>query len=672
MAQALRNSLVTAGIGKQETGVLNSTASGGFDFVPVAPQVDGVQFGPANRNEAEYDHDEWALVRSGTIRTTEVFNDPDDPADRRREEGTPAFLKPAPDDSRLGALLTMFHEIPILRELLLRRDHSATEYGYDNEWWTNGKIEVPQLLIDPQLEGDLMEGVSQSHDLTEELQRIMAFLDKTERSYGSVENVVRLILEKYPGTDAIVTFFEEWEETWDDAARNRFLSVAFQPLARPLPEQFMFLPVGESIVQESENLYDCLDSLLWPSDWPEAGIELEQSPYLGQLGEAVCFQLRGKKQSKSMDIPMVWYPDRYLALNREAALEIRRQQNEIRQKIAKMDVLKNKLATFTKNGKSHKVRDLIFASLTHDNRENPLTEDHIQAEPETKIEEEDPEKQAALNHLSEQLQQTMANIDKKLASLEKEKEKAQASLRELSEFYNQAGEKIHKYTLRGISTSGTTTFINRIEFSESGTEMSVDTDYPKEQWWRITFDGQGQCPFSIYTVEEKDVIEAARESQEPLLVYASEKAIQPCFAPLSDKLSAFVDKDNEVFRAEIPSMKSLPEESHFDNNWPVPQSPGKRKYNSDGQEVEDEYRVSPGRRGSMDVNFDSADRDPSPGRSSFSMDFSQPATEMVERSRPPNMLGSASASNNESSMDVDEVVRDMDAGNHKAWGNTEW
>jgi len=267
-----------------------------------------------------------------------------------------------------------------------------------------------------------------------------------------------------------------------------------------------------------------------------------------------------------------------------------------------------------------------------------------------KIEGQNPETQATFDYLSEQLRRTMATIDKKLASLEEETEKAQASLRELSEFYDKEGEKMRKYTLRGISTSSTTTYINRIEVSQDGAEMSLDTDIPKEQWWRITFDGQGSCPFSVYRVNENDVIEAARESQEPLLVYASEAAMQPCLAPLPEKLSAFVDKDNEAFRAEIPPAANLEEGSHFDNNnnWSsVPQSPGKRKYNEDGTEIEDEYRESPGRRGSMDVNFDAAD-----------------GKEMVERSRSgpalPFMRKTA-FSENEQSMDFDEVMLDRDA-----------
>jgi hypothetical protein len=141
--------------------------------------------------------------------------------------------------------------------------------------------------------------------------------------------------------------------------------------------------------------------------------------------------------------------------------------------------------------------------------------------------------------------------------LNEEGEKAKVTLRELSKLYTEPSEDpdqpaLHRYTLRGISTSKSTTYISTqaepdlIDMDLNKDEANLDSD----QWWRIVYPASGSTPFSVEvrsplrywsqpcesyfdnppqktTLEE--ALEAAKcfDSQDGsvLLVYASEKAM---------------------------------------------------------------------------------------------------------------------------------------------------
>ena len=56
-------------------------------------------------------------------------------------------------------------------------------YGYDSEWWTGKSIELPTLSG---------EDSPDEQTVDRELQRLMAFLDKTDRSYGSADALANM------------------------------------------------------------------------------------------------------------------------------------------------------------------------------------------------------------------------------------------------------------------------------------------------------------------------------------------------------------------------------------------------------------------------------------------------------------------------------------------------
>lgn len=160
--------------------------------------AEGAQFGPANREY--YDTELWALTLPSAI-SREISIDPD-PELRRRIDDTPRFLRPGPEADHFPAFLTILHSIPIAREELLWRDRVAPDYGNDSQWW-NGQ---PALTTLEQAEAPW-------EDAVHETQRLMAFLDRSQRAFGSADVLSGLpSLKCWRGEDRIATFLKLWEE----------------------------------------------------------------------------------------------------------------------------------------------------------------------------------------------------------------------------------------------------------------------------------------------------------------------------------------------------------------------------------------------------------------------------------------------------------------------------
>jgi hypothetical protein len=94
-----------------------------------------------------------------------------------------------------------------------------------------------------------------------------------------------------------------------------------------------------------------------------------------------------------------------------------------------------------------------------------------------------------------------ADID---LALNEEKEKALETMRKLSKLYtsqsnNPDAPKLTKYTLRGVSTTKSTTYICR-RAEPDLIDMDLDSDGPKEQgdqWWKINYATSGSNPVTV-------------------------------------------------------------------------------------------------------------------------------------------------------------------------------
>jgi hypothetical protein len=388
LAQALAASLLP-----QESGVTNTEAPA---------------FGPATRSQ--YEQGKWELVPTTTLR--EVILDPE-PLERKRDLGVPAFLKPSVEDHRVGALLTIYHEIPMLREMFLDRSNIIANYGNDREWWTGKAMEIPTITGTEELE---------QADFRHELQRLMAFLDKTDRSYGSAEALVNLPLVKQifrsgPSRDidsAVLEAFKEISRNSQSKIKKLFSRGVDGPEENNDQEFAILqlpLPLRNSY---AETLYDIADSVMWEA----TSLDLNSSPFLTNIGEVISFRFTDWDQSKKkgITVPAVWYPDRYLDTGRQAALDMRLRRQDIVNDLEKIEMIENGLTNVDlRSGRRIKVKELFSAALQHDRDEPEAqfgvspddTEENISSVP----------RPSKSKKLSAELLKIVESIDRKLIGI---------------------------------------------------------------------------------------------------------------------------------------------------------------------------------------------------------------------------------------------------------------
>lgn len=328
LQQAVAMSL-NHGMGKQETGVTSGNQA---------------HFGKATRDE--YDESAWAMTLFNTS-SQEVVMSPD-PEDRKRVAGEPAFIRPSSNNLYLGGFLTILHQIPLAREALLLRNKVLFDYGQDSQWWNGQPINLPKIVT-------VHEGGDQDNDWDDiifETQRLMAFLDSTDRSFGSSDALASLKnLHDYASDseEAITRFLETWHRAALRAQPDNALSTIFQthaykqtPFDDPADEDepiskelFIFEPHLEQ--EPGQTLYDVLDNAIW-SDRPG---EQMDDVWLEHLGELLVMKLDSYENAKSVDVkvPAVFYPDRYMSSCRELALEFRTKRLEVMEEIQKLERL---------------------------------------------------------------------------------------------------------------------------------------------------------------------------------------------------------------------------------------------------------------------------------------------------------------------------------------------
>lgn len=662
MQQALAASAAEAGIPPQESGITST---------------DQVYFGPATRQQNEYEQGQWAMVPLGKSAVQEILLDPE-PAQRIRGEDVPAFLKPSVKNHRLGALLTIFHEIPVTRSLFLNITDSEMHYGYDREWWSGKAIE-------PAPTQPLSETTADR-----ELQRLMAFLDKTERSYGSVEALlnhpdVLKEMRKFSNDSPEAAVLEAWRNEFKDNNPRMVQQIYSTGVDSEKEEQQrdfaileMALPPKESM---QETIYDIADEVLWRGLQP---LVLEASPYLSRIAEVLTFKIDGEEEHKTVEVPLEWYPDRYLRSGRQVALDMRIKKHDIQEELERIAKVEDRLAhAALRTGKIVKVQDLFKASLKHD-------------EAEIKKEEEDhdddmmsePRPSPAALKISAELSKVMANIDQKLQALDVEKEKARETFRELSKLYTEQSvepdaPKLKRYTLRGVSTTKSTMYICRRAEGDL-IDMDTDGDRPKgpiDQWWRINYASWGDNPVTVEKTTTEKVLEAAKsESKNTLLVYASEKAMLYPHIALSKSLETFVKWDNSSFKGELKDASS-PQIGNDNIQVVGPSSPSKRKWHESSLNDQENHGVQVSERELPGETWN-GDAGPSSMNDTFApngndnhevvvgidpsllmKDNQYSGQEMQERTGIPMLSGRPMSKEKEAtidSMDLDHVVEDTD------------
>lgn len=288
-----------------------------------------VQFGPANR--PDYNPDEWAMVRVKNHESDPV------PAHRIRRPGVPALLRCRGDLSwsqhRIGALLMIYQQIPAARNALLQTgDHPGAGYGNKSDWWKGEAITVSDQLSQP---GGWDTG---SNPLwTDELHRLMAFLEATERSYGTADALSRTRHTTTMETsDQEKDFFQSFRDLHSEAGTTEFMRslissvevVVFDDLAAQADDCFglLDLQVSKDMRPVPETLYDVLD-LVFMAD-PRQAREDSSSARMAWIvkpSDIITCRFQGDDGlPKPIEIPETLYIDRYMKTNGPAIQTLQR------------------------------------------------------------------------------------------------------------------------------------------------------------------------------------------------------------------------------------------------------------------------------------------------------------------------------------------------------------
>ncbi|KAL8803592.1 MAG: hypothetical protein Q9182_003097 [Xanthomendoza sp. 2 TL-2023] len=534
--------------------------------------ADKKYFGPV-RNEY-HDTKNWIMTISKATAKEIILNP--EPQDRRRQPNTPAFLRPTPAGHRLPGLMKILHAIPAAREALLSRQCIRSNYGSNNEWWDGVPIEYPQIL-----RGDGSDEVSDKEILYEP-QRLMAFLDDTQRAYGSGEALAaHPDLIRHEEDPVIKEFLEQWTSAAASVDSGNLTSDLFYSIGIRSNDEIdgreeiniLELDINEQLFEPGQSLYDTIDSIFWPAwDGTDANGEL----YLDKVADVLVIRAtRGDDVNEGLDIkvPSVWYADRY---SESAQPQVRRMmaaKTAIQSQIRDLDARKTRASKFENFKYSGDVAVLLDRTKQYFKRTIQFCEDAKGAESTVPRSE-----MKGYNNVLDELTRVSERVAEKIQEMEESKQKAQAMLREVSKLLTLPceipEESPHdRYTLRGVCAEPHTVYVQeraRVELEDN----LIDLEPDNWQWWKLEYEkSRAQTQVSCTKVREIEVLQAVRtESPSAILVYASDRAMAVEKRELPPQLRSFVQTDNHFFAAELTSFSPEPTPPRNNPNADVPPS----------------------------------------------------------------------------------------------------
>jgi len=324
-------------------------------------------FGIAKREY--YDTNQWAMTYPAA-HAQEILLNPV-PADRKREPTAPAFLKPSPAEHRLPALIKILQAIPLSREALLNRKHILPQYGSNPEWWDGVPMQLSRIVNispDSQYNNDL--------EVVHEVQRLMAFLEKTDRAYGSADALANVGgIRESSKSQIIPNFLEQWRTaTWNldpDAAlldiyksEGTKLSHYGDEVAEVPIFYALQINVDQDIADNGLSLYEAFDDILWSgtgdNDFEEVFLQTVADVFILEVSRQ-----NTERPGLGIDIPAVWYSDRYLPSSKEQARAMQAGKAAARKEIENIDRTMTRLLEYTPPGpgkETIKAPDLLKAA----------------------------------------------------------------------------------------------------------------------------------------------------------------------------------------------------------------------------------------------------------------------------------------------------------------------
>jgi hypothetical protein len=277
-----------------------------------------------------------------------------EPHERKNEDGEPRFLKQLPSGDYLPSLLTIAHSIPMARKALLSPQKTYSSYGSDSEWWKGHGIRLPKIVST--VSGAPLEPATTNQDeVLAEMQRLMALLDDSLRSYGSAETLVRLA--EANGGFILDKVLQAWEKAYLDAMEEypdaTELPVFHSVIGTTNPEgmttsDLFSLPlfVNSGPEASSIELAAIMDDTLWDTEGDDTTLYDNYIDYCAQVLPIRLTQSDSSKETLNVVIPPSFYVDKYLKENAGLTKDVRQQMAQIKKKIEKIQTAQFKLNNY--------------------------------------------------------------------------------------------------------------------------------------------------------------------------------------------------------------------------------------------------------------------------------------------------------------------------------------
>ncbi|KAJ0162168.1 hypothetical protein CTA2_5017 [Colletotrichum tanaceti] len=629
LQRAMAESKKAVGYDPQEAGVTDTGANAPY-------------FGPANRSD--YDQNNWAMVTTTTTSSRAVVDGDPAPSARKRDEGAPAFLihktNARSASQRLGSVLTILHEIPLARNVLLQAGEQAASYGHNSEWWKGQPIYAPHVLAAIQ-QGEHEWAENSKPDFHEEIHRLMAFLDLTERCYGSVEAMADLIPKSNFSPER--QFYDTLDEKTDAEVLKPLTHLArplslqtLEPTQEPTRFAFLNFELTKSQYEQTKTLYDAWNWIVWHESMTWAEVQPNMGMVvLDDMGEVMTVNIDGEDPPEYLEIPEVWYPERYIESRKEEARICQEHLAWVARALYEARSREYELTKWIdpKTDKIHDKGELLHQVLKEHMRhadyldglgrfrelqklENEDEKQYIRLEdvPCVKTEAEEALAKSA-QQVADRCSWEISQLDEVKQRLEWERERLLERQKLLSSTLLTDPDKpglakpftSKKFLLRGIATSPNVTYVckraglNLIDIGE--------VPAPVDQWWRLSYEAGSANPAKAEKCSFDQVMrQVHRETKGPLLVYATEDAMNTPASPLSDALQRFARAENKNFRQEL-NQEATDEGAQLRNTNMSPISPSKRKYRSGSVDSMATNRAS---LGNSDSNSRAGDFDSDP------------------------------------------------------------
>jgi hypothetical protein len=328
-------------------------------------------FKPATRGH--YDPANWSMATISGIdsqQASEIIPDLE-PHDRKNQPGEPRFLKQLPCSDYLPNLLTIAHSIPMARRALLTRAKSYSSYGSDSEWWKGHSIRLPRIVST--VDGAPMEPATTERDeIVAEMQRLMALLDESSRSYGSADALVRL---SQPSSSISGTLLDKVLQSWEDASvhhvpeesSNNEAFVFHSLIGTTSPDglnspDMWLLPLSVTIGSEAPpvDLVQVMDDTLWDTDVDDAAFCDNFMEHCASVLPMHLTQTNSAKDTLSVIVPPVLYVDKYLKENVDATRHVRKHMAQSKRKIEKIESVQFRLKNYNHAQKGYLDTSLLM------------------------------------------------------------------------------------------------------------------------------------------------------------------------------------------------------------------------------------------------------------------------------------------------------------------------